>query len=55
MTGLYVMAAISIALALACVALCVQLLRKNKQKFDDAGILSVKEETKSSKTTSTPQ
>lgn len=44
MTGLYVMAAISIALALACVALCVQLLRKNKQKFDDAGILSVKED-----------
>lgn len=44
MTGLYVMVAISIALALACVALCVQLLRKNKQKFDDAGILSVKED-----------
>ena len=44
MTGLYVMVAISIALALACVALCVQLLRKYKQKFDDAGILSVKED-----------
>lgn len=31
MTGLYVMAAISIALALACVALCVQLLRKTSK------------------------
>ena len=44
MTGLYIMSAICIVLAIACVALCLILLKKSASKSDNATALSVKED-----------
>ncbi len=44
MTGLYVLIAICIALALACVALCVLLLKKGGAKIDDSALNGIREE-----------
>lgn len=45
MTGLYVLIAICIALALACVALCVLLLKKGGAKIDDSALKGIREES----------
>lgn len=44
MTGLYIMVAVCIALALACVAMCILLFKKGGAKLDNAALSNIKED-----------